>query len=249
MGKIQIGASIFNSTDLEQEFYLYKHYGFDYIELCLKDNMEPGLNTLNTLRQFNDILPIKVGHLTDIIIDRSDINSKIEYIKMMGALNTVKTMVIHWYSDHTNAIQFFDKIEALNTLNKVAGDNGIVLTIENTTENTWGFEEVFKYLPEISMTLDVGHANLYENHDKAVEFISAFASRIQNVHLHDNFGGYKPEWDLHLPIGVGNINFADTIGALKRMNYSSTITLEIYCNDKSYYDISRQKVKSMIQSE
>jgi sugar phosphate isomerase/epimerase len=43
------------------------------------------------------------------------------------------------------------------------------------------------------------------------------------MHLHDNFG----EFDNHLPLGDGNINFPRIFRALKKINYTGRIILEM----------------------
>lgn len=249
MCAIKIGASVSMDSNYEEAFYLFHHYGFDYIELYIPIHINLNIELINTLYELGSMLPVKVIHISDIIPDKNDLKIKLEQIRAISRLNTVNTIVVHWNSNHTDTIHFFEKIEILNSLKNVADNYGMMVSIENVSENTWAFDEVFRYIPDIYMTLDVGHANLYCNHDRAVEFISAYSTRIANMHFHDNIGGDKSEWDLHLPIGVGNINFSQIIKMLKNIKYSHTITIELNCTDKTYFDISRRKLQFMLKNE
>jgi hypothetical protein len=45
--------------------------------------------------------------------------------------------------------------------------------------------------------------------------------------LHDNRGGQSQADDLHLPIGVGTVDFAAILASLVRAGYDGTMTLEV----------------------
>jgi sugar phosphate isomerase/epimerase len=66
----------------------------------------------------------------------------------------------------------------------------------------------------LGFTFDVGHAN-------TAGVIDSFAQlKIDHVHLHDNNG----QTDEHLPLGMGNINWKQTMQAFKR--YKGIFVLE-----------------------
>ena len=49
-----------------------------------------------------------------------------------------------------------------------------------------------------------------------------------------------------MPIGVGNIDWKEAVSALKSIGYDGTITLEVFCNDRTvlfqYLEVSRKYV-------
>jgi len=93
-------------------------------------------------------------------------------------------------------------------------------------------------LSGLYLTLDLGHANLF---GKSIEeFIRKFHTKIRHVHLHDNDG----RKDLHLPMGVGNINWEKILKTLKR-NYDGTITLEVFSKDRDYVVLSKEKLRRL----
>ena len=76
--------------------------------------------------------------------------------------------------------------------------------------------------------------------DDGVDFCTHLGGHIKHVHVSDNRGTN----DDHLPLGVGNIDWKEAISALKSTGYDGTITLEVFCDDRSmlpqYLDTSRK---------
>jgi sugar phosphate isomerase/epimerase len=50
---------------------------------------------------------------------------------------------------------------------------------------------------------------------------------------------------MHLPLGVGNINWAKIVKALKNAGYDGTITIEVFGDDDDYLIMSRNKLKRL----
>ncbi len=78
--------------------------------------------------------------------------------------------------------------------------------------------------PNLGITLDVAHANLYSAENKSLSTIKKLGKAIGHVHLHDNFWGDSPKADRHLPIGEGNVDFRSIFKALLKIDYDRTIT-------------------------
>jgi sugar phosphate isomerase/epimerase len=102
--------------------------------------------------------------------------------------------------------------------------------------------QLFDAVPGLSWHLDVGHANLNAPANVTPELLAAFSERLVHVHLSDNKGG---DADLHLPLGVGTIDWGWAIGLLKRSGFDDTITLEVFSPDDEYLAISRRKVRQL----
>ena len=121
----------------------------------------------------------------------------------------------------------FDSLKKISDYNK---DYGVTIALENmpdtfitTMKVSQEVLEVLenKQLSEIKHTMDVGH--LETNNVDIGEYIHDLRKYLIHMHLHDNFG----EFDNHLPLGEGNINFPKIFRALKEINYVGRIILEM----------------------
>jgi sugar phosphate isomerase/epimerase len=50
---------------------------------------------------------------------------------------------------------------------------------------------------------------------------------------------------MHLPLGVGNINWLQKVRLLKNVGYDSTITIEVFGDDDDYLVMSKNKIKKL----
>lgn len=138
-------------------------------------------------------------------------------------------------------------MESIEAVLKKANRLGLTLCIENMfpqaqfLSKPHEFEEVFEAFPEIRLTLDLGHANLGGDRNRALEFIQRFGYRIGHIHVNDNFG----REDSHLPVGAGTIDFEKIIRTLKETPFDETMTLEVFSKDRDYLKISKEKIKRM----
>jgi len=134
-------------------------------------------------------------------------------------------------------------IEALKPIADMAGRLGITIVLENfrapfdCVEN---FRKILAEIPEIGVHLDFGHANMGADDGEA--FCRYLPHAIKHVHFSDN----RAYDDHHMPLGVGNVDWGKAVGALKRIRYDGTITLEVFCDDSSvlfdYLEISRRLI-------
>lgn len=108
-----------------------------------------------------------------------------------------------------------------------AASKDITLCIENLSESSDHLERYFRELPDLNMTLDVGHAQLLAERNTSYGFIKKWPGRIRHVHLHDNRGGDSHLDDLHLPPGEGNIDLKGILERLRLQGYDRTVTLEL----------------------
>lgn len=118
-------------------------------------------------------------------------------------------------------------MNSVRRLRKIAEKHEVNIAIENVPEpfpfvlkSVEDFSRFYNQLNgELSLTLDVGHANISQ---QIQAFITTFSDKIAHVHASDNKGNY----DAHLGIGRGTINWANVAKALKQINYNGTIMLE-----------------------
>ncbi|MGO8880412.1 MAG: sugar phosphate isomerase/epimerase family protein [Desulfomonilaceae bacterium] len=88
-------------------------------------------------------------------------------------------------------------------------------------------EPAMNEVPDLGLTLDVGHANLNGPNNKSIAIIKKFGKLIRHVHLHDNCGGHSQADYLHLPIGDGTVDFRAIMTSLMIAGYDGTMTLEV----------------------
>lgn len=119
------------------------------------------------------------------------------------------------------------KIEFLRRVIDRAKETGTTVCLENLSETASHMEGIFKALPELSMTLDLGHAKLLTEGNTAFGFLDQYPDRIKHIHLHDNRGGNSASEDLHLPVGEGIVDFSGIFKRLNEIGYQKTITLEL----------------------
>jgi sugar phosphate isomerase/epimerase len=118
-------------------------------------------------------------------------------------------------------------MDSVRRLQKMAEKHGMKIAIENVPEpfpfvlkSVEDFSRFFEGLDDdLGLTLDLGHANLS---GQIQAFIATFPDRIVHVHASDNEGNY----DAHLGIGYGTIDWKNVAKALKSINYRGTMMLE-----------------------
>lgn len=122
----------------------------------------------------------------------------------------------------------------------------MALCFENTDESVEDILRLFKNFPRLSLTLDIGHANLNTEENKSLAILDSLGKRLRHVHCHDNRGGIGQTMDLHLPIGAGNIGFRPIFDRLRSTGYDGRMSLEILTNQrKTDLDASRMMIQEI----
>jgi sugar phosphate isomerase/epimerase len=113
--------------------------------------------------------------------------------------------------------------ESLKIVEAASKEYGVKVALENMPNMgamTMGRtpEELYPLLEgiELGVCFDVGHANT----NKAVDAWLKHKADFLNVHIHDNLGDY----DAHLPIGLGNVDFKKVVAALS--DYKGLMVIE-----------------------
>ena len=76
--------------------------------------------------------------------------------------------------------------------------------------------------PRLGVCLDVGHANTTVSSTAVMDWIAPLIPWLRHVHLHNNSGG----WDLHDPLGEGNIPMEQVLDTLLARCPAATYTIE-----------------------
>lgn len=134
------------------------------------------------------------------------------------------TGISHFYPD----LDWELNLKSARELADTADQCGMNISIENCPDSfpfllksVKDFLRFYSELGEtdIGLTLDVGHAN---TNNQIYEFIERFPDRIVHTHLHDNRG----DFDSHLGIGDGNIDWRSVVKALRGIDYKGVLLIE-----------------------
>jgi len=135
-------------------------------------------------------------------------------------------------------------IETLSRLVSLGERIGMKVMLENTAHFSRAIEirRILDAVPGSGFHLDVGHAHLDTPYNRSEELVANFGDRLWHVHVSDNKGGHD---DLHLPLGVGDINWAWIVKLLKNAGYDGSITIEVFGDDPDYLLMSRDKLRHL----
>lgn len=122
---------------------------------------------------------------------------------------------------------WIQNLKTVNSLFKIAEDHGVKIAIENVPEpypflmkSVEHFARFYKEIDEdISMVLDIGHANI---NGQTELFLETFKDKIVHIHAHDNDG----KSDQHLGIGYGTVDWKGVACLLTAMSYRKTLIIE-----------------------
>jgi len=123
------------------------------------------------------------------------------------------------------------KLDILSRIVDYGRSSGITVCIENLSERAESFAPAFEAIPDLKMTLDIGHAQLLAKQNTSFRFIEEYFPRIAHVHAHDNTGGKSVKDDLHLALGEGSVDYRSIFRSLLEKGYDSTITMEVKIQD------------------
>ncbi len=161
-------------------------------------------------------------------LEREYLPKVLDILPLMKRLD-MSLLTLHLWLDArfvTQEVIFF-KIELLRRIIDRATERGITVCLENLSEKASHMALPFKKLPQLNLTLDLGHAQLLTEENRSYEFIARYPGRIKHIHLHDNRGGESYRDDLHLPPGKGIIDFKKILKELKKIGFDRTFTLEL----------------------
>jgi len=258
------GATNAPMLPVTEEIRALSGIGLDYLELCLDppectpDRIRAVLPEIRALADGEGLSP-RVVHLPTFVwmadvypsIREASVNETRLALEICAELGIGKAVIHPGYL--TGLVRFAPAIGrrfSLETMSRVleeARDLGIVLCAENMfprSGHMYRPEELAGLLgeiPDLMMTLDLGHANIGGPPDRGLRFVEACGPRIRHLHVCDNSG----REDEHLPVGVGRADLAGPLGALKVAGYDETMTLEVFAPDRDYLGLSLTKIKSI----
>jgi len=256
-----IGAMNNPMVDVVQEIETFAGFGFDFMDLTLEPQAAySGTLPIEKVRAALERTRIGViGHTAWYLPIASPIPEMRESaiceierdMLIFASLGATKINVHPFVQAPLHETRWIREtnIAAFQRLAVRAKELGLKLMLENIAghfNTPRDLSVVFAAVPDLGLHLDVGHANLETEHNLTVELASLFADRLEHVHFSDNNGG---NLDLHLPLGVGKIDWKWIVHILKRIGYDGTITLEVFAEDKEYLLFSRRKLLKLWNEE
>ncbi len=230
---LTIGGRAFTIDEVVQVCRL----GYPFVELKLNhpDKIKPLLNQLLKIKDKFGIYYLahfpNEGNPADLEKLETVFLPGIKTLIMLCQKLDIKKGTLHFWMDKrqewASSRIISKKIDLLSQLVDHAAKFNMKICLENLSCRHDSFELFFSEIPDLYMTLDVGHGQLLNKENTAFGFIEHVFDKIQHIHIHDNFGGSKISDDLHLPLGEGIIDYSRIFSLLGLKGYDSTITMEV----------------------
>lgn len=164
----------------------------------------------------------------------------------LSAQLSIHFLTIHLWVDprFVKPTVISEKLRFLRQIVVHGQEHNVLISLENLSENVQDLSMVVSSVPELSLTLDIGHGELLAETNASYGIMDELCRWIGHVHLHDNFGGKGVKDDRHLPIGAGTIEVAKILTKLLEKGYAGTLTLEL---DRDDLEDSLGRVRTMIR--
>lgn len=242
--------------DVVEEIEAVADLGFDFIDLTMEPQAAySGHFPIRKVRKALDRTGLKIiGHTAwylQIASPFPEIREAVvrEFERCLGTFYELgaKLMNIHPHTAaplHDWEWIMSQNIATLSRLVSAAERLDMRIIVENTSNFSRAIElrKLLDTVPGAGFHLDVGHAHLDTPYNRTEELVANFGDRLWHVHVSDNRGGRD---DLHLPLGVGNINWSWVVKILKNAGYDDGITIEVFGDDPDYLTISRDKLRNL----
>jgi sugar phosphate isomerase/epimerase len=169
----------------------------------------------------------------DVEILRDKFLPRIKALMDISRQLNIKKATLHFWIDKRWAPSelISGKLEILACIVDFGNEYGVTVCIENLSERADSFAPAFEAIPDLRMTLDIGHAQLLAKQNTSFRFIEEHFFRIAHIHAHDNNGGTSVKDDLHLALGEGSVDYKAILKAIVGKGYDSTITMEVKPKD------------------
>lgn len=247
--------------DILREMYYASDAGFDFLEISVEGpkytlaHLRPRLAEIRKARDdlglfftchtpwgwnvgnpYRGIRDATVKEVADVIWFAEQVEARLVTVHMHTRFGLY---------DRNDMIR--NMADGLSVLCDRAEKSGMAITVENVDQNVDDFKRLFELEPRPKFHLDVGHANVSGRGGANIfDFIEAFKDRLYHVHVHDNKGGHGVDGDLHLALGMGNIDWPRVVNALKGAGYNKTVTFEVFTKNRQYLETSLDVFKSLV---
>lgn len=252
---MQVGAMNHPGEPLEREVAWMAEMKLDFIDLTLEPPAAATwmLQPARVRALLRDHGLHAVGHTAYYLPIGSSFESlrRAAVDELKRAVEFFAAVGVAWMNVHPDGhAPFTDEgtvvernIASLRELIEFARSHGVRVMLENVPgrfNSVAQLAPIFDSLPEAGLHLDIGHSNLAVTQNTAAELIHRFRSRLAHVHLHDNRGGHA---DLHLALGMGDLDVEGHVRLLRASGYDATITLEVFSRDRHFLAYSRDRLR------
>ncbi|MEF3168345.1 MAG: sugar phosphate isomerase/epimerase [Deltaproteobacteria bacterium] len=156
---------------------------------------------------------------------------RLEYTLEIARIFGARSVVCHTGFDHRHYGPYTkawikNAVLTLLPLTDQASSADIPIMLENVFELDPSIHaEIFTHIPSphLGFCLDLGHQTVFSRSDLAT-WMNACGRRLGHVHLHDNRG----EWDEHLTMGSGILDFDALFSRLKEDGLYPILTIEAH---------------------
>lgn len=234
--------------------------GFDFVELMMDGAGERRRLDERAVRRGLD------DHDLDLLVHLPfalDIGSPFEHVRA-GALDELdaaigvaaelgaKKGVVHassgaWSPAWDDGTIRENVLESVRELDAIGRDRGVEIHVENVPGGffpTGTFDALFAETGA-AMTLDTGHARIDGfDADGMAGLVEDHPDRITHLHLNDT----RQPSDEHLPFGVGTIDFAALFETMAAVEWSGTLSLEVFTLDFEYVETSKRRLDRLLAS-
>jgi sugar phosphate isomerase/epimerase len=209
--------------------------GYPFAEISLYDpeKVEEDLKELLELRDRYGLFYLahypNEGNPVDVTNLRTRFMPRMERLFALSKKLGIEKGTFHFWLDERRIPSevILKKIAMIGEMVTSAGSQGVALCLENLSEPCGSFIPAFNQVPDLGMTLDIGHGQLLTEENTSFGFIEHCFGRIRHIHVHDNHGGKSYKDDQHLPLGQGIVDYPLIFSRLKEKGYHSTVTIEL----------------------
>ena len=224
---VRIGGSTYSKRPFEPQVRELKEAGFDYWELDLSW-IEPTPKLQAEATAVAGVLPAETAHLPPPRFTKED-QTRFQRFLDVAAPVGPRIFNVHLMPAKSAAGVSLDVRAAwLAELVDAAHSRGLTITLENVEEPLSILAEVFTRIPKMKACLDIGHASLDADNERAFQLLSIIRDRLALVHAHDNRQGHGEAGDLHLPFGRGTIRLEPILRAVREGGFDGHATLELF---------------------
>ncbi len=211
---------------------------FPFVEINLDDpaKIESQLDSLLEIKEKYGIyylahFPNEGNHIDLNNLAKVFVPKVMKLIELCPKLG-IKKGTLHFWMDKRWASEqiISEKINMLSNLVDHSVKFNLQLCLENLTCRHESFSRYFKQIPNLKMTMDIGHGQLLSKENTCFGFMEHVFEKIEHIHVHDNLGGKTVKDDLHLPLGDGIVDYPAIFSKLVEKGYQSTVTMEVNPN-------------------
>jgi sugar phosphate isomerase/epimerase len=254
---MQIGAMNHPAREPIEEIRMFSSMGLEFVDLTIEPPCAAAwrVDPKEIRRVLDDLGMGVVGHTAFYLPIASPFDSMrcAAVDELKRSVDIFAAVGSKWMNFHPDPRAFFHERPFVIKQNLISvqeiiehgRQQGVGIMVENIPagfNSASSLGELLDPLPDLGLHLDIGHCNLQVSKNTSEEILARYGTRLKHLHLHDNNGGNA---DLHLPLGVGRIDFRHEIPVVKAAGYDGTITLEVFAEDKHYLEYSRDVLRRL----